>query len=111
MVTYAGGDVVPLLFPFTDAVGAKQRPALILLDAGDEDMLVARITSQIPVAQYDVNLSDWQQAGLLRPSVARVHKLATLERSLVKRKLGTLTSADWTRVRERIQRLCSAISQ
>ena len=32
------------------------------------------------------------------PSVVRVHKLATLEKRLVERKLGTLTSGDWRQV-------------
>ncbi len=26
------GDIVPLAFPFSSATGAKQRPALVLLD-------------------------------------------------------------------------------
>ena len=44
MTTYQPGDVVLLAFPFTDGVRQKQRPALVLLDTGDPDIVVARIT-------------------------------------------------------------------
>lgn len=42
---YLGGEIVLLSFPFADATGTRRRPALVLLDTGDEDLVVARITS------------------------------------------------------------------
>lgn len=83
-----------LLFPYTQGVGGKQRPALVLLDAGDDDLVLARVTSQADVSAFDVALKDWQAAGLLLPSWVRLHKLATLEKRLVKRQLGQLTLLD-----------------
>ncbi len=47
MKIYRPGEVVLLLFPFADATGAKRRPALVLVDTGDDDIIVARITGQI----------------------------------------------------------------
>jgi mRNA interferase MazF len=46
MMRFEPGDLVLLAFPFTSETGAKQRPALVLLDSGDEDLLVARVTAQ-----------------------------------------------------------------
>lgn len=46
VTTYQPGDVVLLAFPFTDGVRQKQRPALVLLDPGDPDIVVAGITSE-----------------------------------------------------------------
>ena len=109
MENYRPGEIVLLKFPFTDAEGAKQRPALVLLDTGDQDILVARVTSQITQAAFDVKLVDWQQAGLLLPSTVRVHKLATLEKQLAERRLGMLTPGDWAQVRAAIERLCTSI--
>jgi len=109
METYNPGEVVLLSFPFTDAVGIKRRPALVLLDTGDEDIVVARVTSQIARAPFDVELEEWQRAGLLLPSVVRVHKVATIEKRLVERKLGTLTESDWAKVRTAVQRLWATI--
>ncbi len=105
MVSYRSGDIVLISFPFADATGAKRRPALVLLDTADDDIIAARVTSHAPLTVFDVELAEWQREGLLAPSVARVHKLATLERRLVECKLGTLTPGDGAKVRAGIQRL------
>jgi mRNA interferase MazF len=94
MIEYQPGDIVLLEFPFSDTIGVKRRPALVLLDVGDDDILVARVTSRITHSRFDAEIVEWEQAGLLLPSVARVHKIATLEKKLVRRKLGTLTAKD-----------------
>ena len=106
---YQGGEVVLLSFPFTDATGARRRPALVLLDTGDEDLVVARITSQTLRTPFDVEIIEWQQVGLLLPSVVRLDKVATLEKLLVERSLGRLTTDDWSRVRAVVQRLWTSI--
>lgn len=99
MTSYQPGDVVLLAFPFTDGIRQKQRPALILLDTGDPDIVAARITSQPHTTTFDVPLSNYSEAGLLLPSVVRLHKLATLEKSTVSRCLGHLSARDWASVR------------
>ncbi len=58
MKRYQPGEIVLLLFPFTDMGGAKRRPALVLLDTGDTDIVVARVTSQAHQSQYDVEITD-----------------------------------------------------
>ncbi|MEN6423119.1 MAG: hypothetical protein ABFD76_14360 [Smithella sp.] len=45
MITYDFWDVVLIEFPHTDMRGVSRRPALVLYDSGDQDVLVARITS------------------------------------------------------------------
>ena len=109
MEHYPPGEVVLLTFPFADAMGAKRRPALVVLDTGDQDFIVARVTSQTTQAVFDVEIGDWRQAGLLLPSVVRVHKLATLEKRLVERRLGALTPNDWAQVRATIQQLWASV--
>ena len=88
------GDLMLLAFPFTGETVAKQRPALVVLDAGDEDVVVARVTGQPQSTPFDVPISDWRGAGLLAPSTVRLHKLATIEKRLVKRRLGQLQQRD-----------------
>lgn len=109
MENYQPGEVLLLSFPFGDAVGSKRRPALALLDTADEDNIVARITSQSAPTDFDVELEEWQQAGLLLRSYVRLHKVATLEKRLVERRLGTLTANDWAKVRGKIQQLWAFI--
>jgi mRNA interferase MazF len=107
MQEYRPGEIVLLSFPFADAAGAKRRPALVLIDTGDEDIVVARVTSQKPQTNLDIELVEWQQAGLLLPSVVRVHKLATVKKRLVEKRLGTVTPTDRIRAREGIRQLWS----
>ena len=85
-------------FHFSSETGVKQRPALVLLDPNDQDLLVARVTTQRHHSSFDVELRDWKEAGLLAPSWARLHKLATVEQRLVRRKLGRLSTTDWSTV-------------
>lgn len=94
MTTYDPGDIVLVDFPFVSGGQTRRRPALVLLNTGDADVLVARVTSQSRQDAFDVEISDWGDAGLLLPSIARLHKLATLEKSLVVRTLGRLQQAD-----------------
>ncbi|BAY39518.1 hypothetical protein NIES2111_38940 [Nostoc sp. NIES-2111] len=90
MQNYQSGSVILIKLPFSDAVTFKLRPVLLLLDTGDDDVVVARITSQITQTAFDVEISEWQQAGLMRPSVVRLHKINTVEKRLLERQLGTL---------------------
>lgn len=94
MTDYKLGEVILIAFPYTNGVGSKKRPALVLYDAGDPDILVARITSQVVRAKDDLVLNDWMEAGLLVPSTVRLHKVATLEKTLINRTLGTLSTSD-----------------
>lgn len=65
MTQFEPGDLVLLALPFTGATGAKQRPALVLLDSGDEDLLVARVTTQRRVSEFDVVSDSRSAAGLV----------------------------------------------
>jgi mRNA interferase MazF len=109
MPTYSFGEVLLLSFPFSNAASVKRRPALVLLDIGDDDVLVARITGQLTQTQFDVELQEWQQAGLRLPSVVRLHKLATLEKRLVERSFGRLNETDLQQVHATLQRLLQTI--
>lgn len=94
ITNYNFGEVVLIAFPFTDSTGSKKRPALVLYGAGDPVVLVARITSQSVLTEDDVLLNNWKFAGLLAPPTVRLHKVATLEKSLVSRSLGILADND-----------------
>jgi mRNA interferase MazF len=109
MPSYQPGEILLLAFPFTDSSGAKRRPALVLIDTGDNDIIVARVTSQMASTSFDVTLTEWQNAGLLVASVVRTGKVATLEKRIVARSLGTLTPSDWSLVRSVVQRLWASV--
>ena len=93
------GSIVLLKFPFTDGISYKRRPALILKDLEDGDILVCRITSKIYKSKYDVYLSDWSNFGLKLPSVVRVHKMATLEKDMMETIMGKLDDATLNKIK------------
>jgi mRNA-degrading endonuclease toxin of MazEF toxin-antitoxin module len=85
---------------FSDGQGVKRRPVFVARDFGDDDLLVLPITSHPVRAETDVVITDWQSAGLRLPSTLRAEKLATIEKSCVARKLGTLLPTDLAKVRD-----------
>ena len=93
------GDIVLLKFPFTDGKSYKKRPALIINDFGDGDVIVCRITSQIYKTQNDIYIENWENFGLKLPSVIRVHKLATLEKDTVEIIMGQIDNV----IKEKVQ--------
>jgi mRNA interferase MazF len=93
------GDVVMVPFGFTDQSGSKWRPAVVVstdrYNQQTPDVVIASITGNLSAVPHpgDHRLSDWRDAGLLRPSLAQA-KLATVESTVIGRKLGALTDAD-----------------
>lgn len=99
---YKFGEIVLIAFHFTDGRGVKKRPAIVLLDSEDNDVLLARVTSQPVNTIFDLTIKDWQKAGLLKPSFIRLHKLATIETILIDRKLGILSDDDLEQVKKKL---------
>lgn len=85
---------------FHQTQGSKIRPALVLLDSGDDDFVAAPITSQARVAECDLALVDWQNAGLNVPSFVRIHKLTVLPKTDFVRRLGACSETDQDALRE-----------
>jgi mRNA interferase MazF len=92
------GEVFICQFPFTSGAGSKVRPALLLFDL-QQDAIICRVTSVSRTGPLDVSLKDWQHAGLLRPSVARLDRIVTAEKTVLIRRLGILSAADLNIVR------------
>lgn len=88
------GDVVLIRMRFQQTEGSKIRPAIVLLDTGDDDFVAAPITSQPRSTEFDLALIDWGSAGLNVPSSGRLHKLTVLPKSDVVRKLGSCSAFD-----------------
>ena len=94
MTTCRPGEVVLVSFPFADQGQWKKRPAVVVADTGDNDLVVARVTTQRYTTAFDISLADWKAAGLLAPSTVRLHKLATIDKSLIGLRLGSSCAND-----------------
>lgn len=99
------GDIVLLKFPFTDGATFKRRPALIINDFDDGDVVVCRITSQIYKTNNDIFIDYWKKSGLKLPSVIRVHKIATLDKEIVEIVMGQIDNQLKEKVRTIISKL------
>ena len=92
------GDIYLCEFPFTSGQDVKKRPVLVLFDL-QNDVLVCRITSVLRSGDLDITLVDWKSEGLLKPSVARLDRLVTVEKNILTKQLGTLGKTDADQVR------------
>lgn len=108
MTNYKFGDIVLVPFPFTDQSTTKRRPAVIVssnaYNQNRPDIVIMAVTSQIHASGYfgDVRIQKWQQAGLLKPSVIKPI-LTTIEKSLVRKKLGRIADNDLAALSEGLQ--------
>ena len=91
------GEIFLCQFPFTSGEISKKRPVLVLFDL-DPDSIICRITSIPHSGPLDVPIANWQSAGLAKPSVARLNRLVTVEKSLLTRRLGEIDPADAAKI-------------
>jgi mRNA interferase MazF len=84
------GDIILVPFPFTDLLGNKNRPALVLINS-PEDVTVSFITTQFQwKSEFDIEIEPTSGNGLKRKSLIRLNKFATLDKEIVLGKLGEL---------------------
>ena len=93
MTNYKFEDVVLVVFSQTDG-SKKQRPALVILDAGDDDVVLAPITTTERKSKGDYKIKNWEQSGLLLDSWVRLSKIACLDKSNIRRELGAVSLGD-----------------
>jgi mRNA interferase MazF len=96
MTDYEPGDIALVPFPFSDLIGAKKRPVLVLTVLPRE--LVCLMLTASPSGHNEVPVRQWKEAGLLRPTVARVHRLFAIESALVFGRLGRMEAEDYREV-------------
>lgn len=94
MTNYNFCDIVLIEFPHADLQQTSKRPALVLYDSGDMDILVARITTQIYTTETDYKILKWKESGLLAESSIRLSKQATIEKQYITKKLGKLSVSE-----------------
>ena len=99
MTSYRRGDIVLVPFDFTDRSGSKWRPAVVIssdrYNRETPDVVIASITANLHAIPHpgDQRIAEWRLAGLLKPSLAQI-KLATIESSIISRKIGSLAEGD-----------------
>jgi mRNA interferase MazF len=107
------GEIHLANFPFGDAAGMKLRPVLLLTAPVGPvpDVLVAYISSVVPPKLLDSDIvldaSTPQASGtnLKVTSILRLHKLATIHRRSIARRLGSIPAATAADAQQKLRRL------
>ena len=103
---YKQGDIAVLELPFTDLLGSKLRPVLVLNSDLGDDMIVAKITSspgphRIPITQLDLVIDRLKK----EPSYIDCSSIFTVEKKLVVKVDGRLTEGALSSVRDELSNI------
>ncbi len=92
MEGFMKGDVVVVLFPFSDLSSTKRRPALVVANLVGDDFILCQITSKARQDQYTISLekSDFKDGSLPVQSCIRPNRLFTADKSIIDKKVGSL---------------------
>ena len=98
--------IVLIQYPFSDLSSSKVRPALIIRDQVDQDIIVLLVTSSFGVGSRDLELKDEFLTGFKFPirSFVRLEKICTLQSSLVKKTLGSLQADFFEKIRKKLSK-------
>lgn len=101
------GQVVLARFPFSDLSNQKLRPCLVIGLAEFNDILLCQITSKRYGSKRAVTLAtkDFSKGSIVVDSFIRPDKIATLDRSMIVQKLGTLNAAKLSEVKKALQKV------
>jgi mRNA-degrading endonuclease toxin of MazEF toxin-antitoxin module len=78
--------------------------SVVILDSGDKDFVAAPVTSRPSVAEFDLVLQNWRDAGLNVPSTVGLHKIAVLSKANIRRSVGSLAPSDLASVHAKLCR-------
>jgi mRNA interferase MazF len=94
------GDVLLVRYPFSSGTGAKVRPALVVQNDQNNRRLTNVIVAAITTTTHrsgratqlliDATGAVGRHAGLLRDSVVTCENLATIDKGLILRNIGSL---------------------
>lgn len=100
MAAFVKGDIVIVLFPFSDLSSSKRRPALVLTDSPGDDIILCQITSQFSKDATAVFLanSDFSDGTLKADSHIRPNKLFTADKRIIAYKAGSVSANKYQEV-------------
>lgn len=99
------GNVVLVPFPFSDLRAVKQRPAMVVSEAeynrSGRDVIVCAMTSNLQNSGHSVLVTgrDMAEGRLVADSRVKADKVATVERSIIRKTVGQVRPAVLERVR------------
>ena len=104
---FVKGDVVVLPFPFSDLSQSKRRPALVVAEAGGDELVLCQITSQPVRDRYAVGLNqaDFRAGSLSKQSNVRPNRVFTADAGIIAYSAGHLHDPRTNEVVEKLVEL------
>ncbi|MFA4861041.1 type II toxin-antitoxin system PemK/MazF family toxin [Methanoregula sp.] len=98
------GDIVVVLFPFSDLSSAKKRPALVLATPDGDDVILSQITSRLVSDNSAILIGDEDfSAGSLRQeSNVRPARIFTADKRIIQYVAGHLKDEVMERIINRL---------
>ncbi len=104
-------DVVVVKFPFASSLKYKARPAVVIStndynNSIRDTLIIMAISSQIKTTlSIENEICEWKEAGLLKPSIFK-SSVATIEKSSILHKLGSLSDIDKRSLENMLDKIC-----
>ena len=110
MEGFVKGDIIVIEFPYSHLKEYKRRPVLILKVPKGEDIIVLQIigSSYEKSVEIPIKKEDFNKGGLKRDSFARLDKIASIEKSLIKYKAGSLKQEKFNEI---LDKVCSFLKR
>jgi mRNA interferase MazF len=107
MGKFVVGDVVAVLFPFSDLSGQKLRPAVVLATIERNDLILCQVTSKAFASKRAIRISrlDFSEGNLPVTSYVRPDKLFTAEATIIQKRKGKLKQRSVRKVLTSVQDL------
>lgn len=98
------GDVVVVLFPFSDLSSAKKRPALIVATPDGDDVILCQITSRLVSDRYAILISetDFSSGSLRQESNVRPTRIFTADKKIIQYTAGHLSDQKMSAIIDRV---------
>lgn len=110
-LNFEQGDIVVALLLFSEQIGVKRRPALVISNSKfnkkSDDLILLKITSKGHKTDYDVPLNpkDIEEGKLKTESQIMVDNPVTTYKQLIDSKIGKISNQKLNEVKQKIKEL------
>ena len=110
-IQFKQGEIVIVPFPFSDLSGIRQRPVLILsnlqYNKDSDDIVTCGITSNLKNDKYSILIDNTSLVEGILPIKSRIKidKLFTLEKNIVKKRIGRINKEIFQKAKEEFVKL------
>ena len=104
MEGFVKGDIIVLEFPFSNLIQVKRRPSLVIKVPKGDDIIVCQITgkSYEKSVEIPIKKEDFSKGNLKIESYVRLDKIFSIEKSLIKYKIGSLKNEKFAEILEKV---------